>query len=101
MSPLSQETLEGLLQHIDPSPLVIIYFTAKWCGPCNRMNLHEITSVRPGITWYLCDVDDNDYSLGYCGGSAIPAWLAIVKGKAQTLYTQSNTAAVCQWIQTL
>jgi len=101
MTPLSQDTLETLLQFNDPSPLAIVYFTAKWCGPCNRLNLHQIVNTRPGIQWYLCDVDVNDYSLGYCGGSSIPSWLAIVKGKAQPLYTQSNTQTVCSWINSL
>jgi len=58
MNPLTQETLETLLQQLDPSPLVIIYFTASWCGPCNRLNLDTITRIRPGIQWYLCDVDE-------------------------------------------
>ena len=101
MSPLSQESLEALLQAYDPPDIAIVYFTAKWCGPCNRLNLQQIMNFRPGIQWHLCDVDDNDYSLGYCGGSVIPSWLAIVKGKPRPLYTQSDTASVCHWISTL
>ena len=101
MNPLTQETLETLLQQLDPSPLVIIYFTASWCGPCNRLNLDTITRIRPGIQWYLCDVDENDYSLGYCGGSSIPSWLAIKNGKALPLFSHSNTDRVCEWISKL
>ena len=101
MTPLSQPILESLLQFIDPSPIAIVYFTAKWCGPCNRLDLNRVVNTRPGIKWYLCDVDENDYSLGYCGGSSIPAWLPIVKGKAGTLYNQSNTDRVCEWIRAL
>lgn len=101
MNPLTQDTLETLLQFNDPPPLAIVYFTAKWCGPCNRLNLHQIVTTRTGIRWYLCDVDVNDYSLGYCGGSAIPAWLPIVKGKAGPLYVQSNMEAILQWVNSL
>jgi thiol-disulfide isomerase/thioredoxin len=101
MNPLTQDTLEALLQFNDPSPLVIVYFTAKWCGPCNRVRLQEVVSARPDAKWYLCDVDENDYSLGYCGGSSIPAWLPIVKGKAGSLYVQSNMEAILYWIKSL
>jgi thiol-disulfide isomerase/thioredoxin len=101
MSPLSQETLETLLQFNDPFPIAIVYFTATWCGPCNRVRLQEVVEARPDVKWYVCDVDENDYSLGYCGGSSIPAWLPIVKGKAGALYNQSNMDAILQWVRSL
>ena len=112
MSPLSQEFLESLNQPktnqavlpLDARavpPLIVIYFTANWCGPCNRLNLQRITGLRRDIHWMLCDVDQNDYSLGYCGGRSIPAWLAIVNGKPQQLLQMSDDAAVCKWLASL
>jgi thioredoxin-like negative regulator of GroEL len=101
MFPLSQDHLELLLQMPNPPSLVVIYFTAKWCGPCNALNLNRILSYRPGIQWMLCDVDDNDYSLGFCQGRSIPAWLAIVKGKPLPLFQSSNEATIFKWLSEL
>lgn len=111
MPPLSQEFLESLLHPrnngVQPlesrniPPLIVIYFTASWCGPCNKLNLQRIVGLRRDIHWMLCDVDQNDYSLGYCGGRSIPAWLAIVNGKPQQLVQMSDDAAVCKWLASL
>jgi len=111
MSPLSQEFLESLvhprhngvqpLESRNIPPLIVIYFTASWCGPCNKLNLQRIVGLRRDIHWMLCDVDKNDYSLGYCGGRSIPAWLAIVNGKPQQLLQMSDDATVCKWLSSL
>jgi len=101
MSPLSQEYLESLLKMPEPPPLVVIYFTAKWCRPCNNVNLERVVTFRKDIQWMLCDVDENGYSFGYCQGKAIPSWLAIVRGKAQPLVQLSSDLDICKWLQTL
>ena len=49
----------------------------------------------------LCDVDDNGYSFGFCQGKAIPAWLAIVRGKAQPLVQLSSDQDICNWLSML
>jgi Thioredoxin len=58
-----------------------------------------LTGLSDQIKWYECDVDENDYTPGYCGVRGIPAFLAIVNGNAQPLYVQSDTMKVAQWIK--
>ncbi len=108
MTPLhDQELLESLLasrnnkneQTKKFDPIVIIYFSASWCGPCNRIELHKLLSLSDKIKWYLCDVDDNDYSPGYCGVKSIPSFLAILNGQAQPLYSNSNTESIISWMK--
>ena len=103
MIPLpSQEFFESLIKKNPPKahdPIVIIKFGATWCGPCKRLDMNFLTSLSDQIKWYECDVDENDYTPGYCGVKGIPAFLAIVNGNAQPLYVQSDTMKVAQWIK--
>jgi thioredoxin 1 len=40
----------------------IIYFTAKWCGPCQRIGplYSYFAQNNPGIKFFKVDVDKND-----------------------------------------
>lgn len=99
----SQEFFESLIKKNPPiphDPIVIILFSAEaWCGPCKRLDKNYLVSLSDKITWYKCDIDENEYTFGYCGGRSIPAFLAIVNGNAQPLYVQSDTMKVAQWIK--
>jgi thiol-disulfide isomerase/thioredoxin len=103
MTPLpSQEFFESLIKKnpLKPhDPITIIKFGATWCGPCKRLDMDFLTNLSDKIKWYECDVDENDYTPGYCGVTSIPAFLAIVNGNAQPLYVQSDTMKVAQWIK--
>ena len=85
----SQEFLETLIVRKKgeeaPYKKVIIYFTAKWCGPCKRLDSDGIARSRPDILWLKCDVDALQYSAIYCNVSSIPAFMAIVDGKPMPL----------------
>ena len=94
----SQEFLENLLKN--PSdPIVIILFTASWCGPCGKLDKDYLVGLSNNIKWYKCDIDENKYTPGYCGVKSIPAFLAIVNGKVKPLFTSSDTLKVTDWIK--
>jgi thioredoxin-like negative regulator of GroEL len=103
MTPLpSQEFLESLIKK-NPSkphePIVIISFTASWCGPCKRIDKQLLLNLSDKIKWYKCDIDENDYTPQYCGVRQIPAFLAIVNGQPQPLFVSSDTMKVAEWIR--
>lgn len=100
MNPLSQEFLEALLQNkVKDAPThCVIFFTAKWCGPCNNLPLDKLVAVSDKLTWFLCDVDENQFSPGFCGVSGIPAMLGIVRGKPTKLFQAGNPQATAQWL---
>jgi thioredoxin 1 len=94
---LTQLQLEALLVPKDNQDIsVIIYFTASWCGACQRLDLNYLESIpaNPPLTWYKCDVDVNKYSLGYCGLTKIPSFAFIKDGKFLGKFTSSDTGVV-------
>ena len=103
MIPLqSQEQFESFLGRNTakkPDPIVLIRFTASWCGPCKRIDVNSLLSLSDKIKWYECDIDEHDYTAGYCGVKTIPSFLAIVNGKPQPLLSTSDTNQVINWIK--
>jgi thioredoxin-like negative regulator of GroEL len=104
MIPLrNQEQFEALLKPVTPEgkaapPMVVVYFTASWCGACKRLDLPLLESFRNDIVWYKCDVDENKYSLGYCGLTKIPAFVIIKSGKFLGKFNTSDTRTVIDTI---
>ncbi len=45
------------------------------------------------------DIDENDYTPGYCGVKKIPAFLAIVNGVPQPIFQCSNTMKIAEWMK--
>jgi thioredoxin-like negative regulator of GroEL len=103
MIPLqSQEQFEefiGRNTNKKPDPIVIVKFSAKWCKPCKNINVPMLLGLSDKIKWYECDIDEHDYTAGYCGIKTIPSFLAIVNGKPQPLLATSDTNQVVTWIK--
>lgn len=103
----TQEEFETLLcppngNKNDYSPLVIVYFTANWCGACKRIDWSKIQPEKHiGITWLLCDVDKNDYTPGYCGVKSIPAFQALIYGRHEPLFQSNSADDILSWLCTL
>ena len=99
----SQEFFESLIKRATNdgqfAPIVIIRFTATWCGPCKRIDTQALLNLSDQIKWYVCDLDENNYTPGYCGVQTIPCFLAIVNGVPQPLFQSSDTMKVAEWIK--
>jgi thioredoxin-like negative regulator of GroEL len=98
----SQEFFESLIKKnsIKPhDPIVIIKFKARWCNPCKKIDMNYLVDLSDKIKWYECDVDDNDYTPGFCGVKSIPAFLAIVNGQPQPLLVSSDTMKIASWMK--
>ena len=86
MTPLpSQEFFESLIKPaVSHEPIVMIRFGASWCGPCQRLDTKALLDLSPQITWYYCDLDENDYTPGYC---------------PQPIFQSSDTTKVIDWMR--
>ena len=91
------EQFEGLLKSTDEISIVV-YFTAPWCGACTRLDFDIITKANPNIIWYKCNVDENKYTLGYCGLQKIPSFAFIKNGKFLGKFTSSDTGLVVDMV---
>jgi thioredoxin-like negative regulator of GroEL len=98
----SHEFFESLISKNPTTPhepIVIVKFGATWCNPCKKIDVKYLLSLSDRVKWYECDIDENDYTAGYCGVRSIPAFLAIVNGRPQPLFVSSDTMKVAEWIK--
>ena len=109
----TQELFETLWFHTDVAhPLEnmrasdcgwIQYHTAKWCGPCKRLDVDAIVEAaeKRGLSVWKIDVDENEYTSGYCGVRTVPTWLFCVPRKIASTLQSSSTDAVMEWVSQL
>merc|ERR1711869_46266 len=56
--------------------LVVVDFTATWCGPCQRIApvFAKLAEEMPDIVFVKVDVDENEETAGACGIQAMPTF---------------------------
>lgn len=107
----TQELFETLWFHTDiNNPLAntrpddcawIQYHTAKWCKPCQSVDIPRIVAAaeEKGLSIWKIDVDENDYTSGYCGVRSVPTWQFCIPKQIVSTLQQSNTEKILEWIQ--
>jgi thioredoxin-like negative regulator of GroEL len=81
------------------APWLVVCFSASWCGPCKRLDKKSIVKATPAVTWYSCDVDENETTLGYCGLQGIPAFVLLRDGTFKDRKTgASSVDEVLNWL---
>ncbi|NBV77507.1 thioredoxin [bacterium] len=102
---MTQEEFEQLIG-LQPVPVgtslpasTVIYFTATWCSACRRLNIPALEKSFPDIQWLTCDVDQNNYTPGYCGVRSIPTFLLIQDKKVVSTFQSSTNEKVEEWLR--
>lgn len=103
---LNQEEFEDLIGRggtaiEDLPPFTVVYFTAQWCGPCNKIDKELLYSSLPYVNLLICDIDKNDYTAGYCNIHKIPTFLVISKTKIIDTFSSSRTSDIIERINIL
>jgi thiol-disulfide isomerase/thioredoxin len=98
---MTQEEFEVLIgraeptEEIPPPPEVsVVYFTATWCGPCRSVRTAELEEGLKGVQWLKCDVDQNNYTPGYCEIRSIPTFLVIKNKKILGKFSSTSTETI-------
>jgi len=70
---------------IKDTNLKVLYFTAKWCGPCQRISpiFRELADNNQKINFYKIDVDKNEKLTELFGVKSMPTFFFI---KSKTDY---------------
>lgn len=100
----TQEQYEDLWfgRHSDTPQVFLIWFTARWCKPCKRLDISalEEAAAAAGVPFYVCDAAENKYTPGYCDVNAFPTFMMLKPGRVAARLTSSDTATVSAWIAT-
>jgi thioredoxin-like negative regulator of GroEL len=59
-----------------------------------------LEEVLPEVNWLKCDVDQNNYTAGYCGVRSIPTFLIVADKKIVGTLSSSDTQKVIDWVTT-
>merc|ERR1712146_622404 len=59
------------------SKLVVVDFTARWCGLCQRIApvFVQMAEEMPDVTFVKVDVDENEETAEACGISCMPTFM--------------------------
>jgi thioredoxin 1 len=76
-----------LLENMEKKVLSLLYFTASWCGPCQKIKpflkeLSESLKVegKYNIEFYMIDIDKNEEFSDKCNIRSVPTFF-IMNGK--------------------
>ena len=88
---------------IKENKLVVIDFTATWCGPCKQVGplfekLHA-DNVFPNVTFWKIDVDENEETPESCEISAMPTFQFFKDGKKADEVVGASIEKVKEMIQ--
>ena len=72
-------TTENIKQIIEQPEYLLFYFTASWCGPCQKIK-PMIQQLQEGlqtnnIKFYMIDIDENDILCEKCNIKSVPTFI--------------------------
>ena len=98
MKELANRTaLEAAIASATPT---LIWFSARWCKPCRRLDAIAIqnAAATSHLDFVHCDVDAVSMAVHICAISTIPTFVLYRGGHELGRIASSDTAEVTAWI---
>ncbi|KAK1349209.1 putative monodehydroascorbate reductase (NADH) [Heracleum sosnowskyi] len=85
----------------ETNKLMVIHFTATWCGPCRAMEpiIRDFAAKYVGVEFIQIDVDELEGVAKEYAVQALPAFVLIKKGKAVDKVVGAEKAALQKKIE--
>jgi len=102
--PSSLDQVEAaLLRASAEGKLVVIDFTATWCGPCKMIApiFHELSEQIDSVVFLKFDVDENPDTAAKYSVSAMPTFVFIKGGEVVDRLMGANPARLKEMIEEL
>ena len=76
---MEEITEDNVRDIINQPEYLLFYFTAKWCGPCQKIK-PMILKLKEGlqtekVKFYMVDIDDNDDLCEKCKVTSVPTFI--------------------------
>ena len=101
------EDMKTYMTLVNTKPLVVVDFTATWCGPCKMIApvFATLSTKFPSIYFLKVDVDANQDISGYERVSSMPTFAVYRYGKKVESFSGADgnklTALCTKWIATV
>ena len=88
---------------LDNDSYIFFYFTAKWCGPCQKIK-PMILKLKDGlqtdkIKFYMIDIDENDDLCDKCKITSVPTFILFKDKESVGIVNGSNIVSVAELIK--
>jgi thiol-disulfide isomerase/thioredoxin len=93
----SQEQFEQLLLS---HPKFLVWFSAAWCGPCQRMDKAALIAAAEAakLPFYYCDHTVNPATIDANAITSFPTFVVFENGQRLSIRQSVEVFKVCQYI---
>ncbi|KAF8820311.1 thioredoxin-like protein TLP1 [Cardiosporidium cionae] len=77
------DSVEAYQKKIDTEKLVVVQYSASWCGPCRQMKpiMSKLSNEEHDVEFLFVDIDDQSYLAQQAGIENVPTFVLMKKGK--------------------
>ena len=77
----------------------LVWYSAAWCNPCQKMEKPRLEEAAAGLPFYYCDEVVNPDTIVKAGVRQFPTFVFYVGGVEVARRTHADTTKICQWIR--
>ena len=79
----------------------VIWFSAAWCGPCQRMDREALIAAAAdaGLPIYYADYAENETFATTCDIKQFPTFVLYQGSIVISSRASADTTKVCQWLK--